>query len=107
MKKKPEFVEWVDLKVGDFVESKDSYLFCFSIGNVFGGPSCLGQGKPKVNNPDIEYINQWLIFGKYKRFTPSKPFIKLCKKLLKYNLKQKHIDNLSYIESLASLKKYD
>jgi len=106
-KKKPEIVNWYDLKVGDFIESKNSYLFCYSTNSPLKGPSCLGCGKPKVNNPDIEYTNSWLLMGEFKRFEPTKPFIKLCKKLLKYNLKEGNVDNLSYIEALAALKKYD
>jgi hypothetical protein len=101
MKKKPsKTVEWHELKVGDVIEDERSILFCFMTQN--GNPSCMGYNKPLLWKYNLDRSPQ-----KYKLIKPTKSFIKLCKRLLNLNLKENHIDNLSYIEALATLKKYD
>lgn len=99
-KKKSNTVEWHNLKVGDFIESDRSILFCFMLEN--GTPSCMGRNKLLLWKYHLDKSPK-----PYKRIKPSKTFIKLCRKLLDLNLKEKYIDNLSYIEALAALKKYD
>jgi hypothetical protein len=101
MKKKlSKTVEWHKLEVGDVIEDEQSVLFCFM--NQNSNPSCMGHNKPLLWKYNLELNPK-----KYKRIKPTKSFIKLCKRLLNLNLKENHIDNLSYIEALAALKKYD
>lgn len=104
-KKKPETVEWNDLKVGDFVESEQNQLFCFMRDSKFlNSPSCLGRNKNKF----FTYRNYLLQnVPTYTRMKPTKAFVKICRKLLDLNLKDGHVDNLNYVEALAALKKYD
>jgi len=102
-KKQPEVVEWSDLKVGDFIESNFNRMFCFTRNS--SGPSCLGNSKWREEKPPIAYVGSGIV--EYTRMKPTKPFIKLCKRLLDLNLKEYHLDNLSYVEALAALKKYD
>jgi hypothetical protein len=103
-KLKPEVVEWKDLKVGDFIESKYYRMFCFKRDD--SGPSCLGRQKGAVKHHfDDAYVSGGIL--EYTRMKPDKSFVKLSKKLLKINLDEHHLDNLSYIEALATLKKYD
>jgi hypothetical protein len=99
-KKTPKTVEWHELRVGDVIEDKQSILFCFMIQN--GNPSCMGHNKPHMMRYYLDRSPQ-----KYKLIKPTKSFIKLCKRLLKLNLEEYHLDNLTYIEALAALKKYD
>jgi hypothetical protein len=100
---KSELVEWSDLKIGDMVESSDTYLFCYSDASDMVLGSCLGRAKTKKEKYSIVIPS-----GTYKRLhNPSKAFIKTCKRLLNYNLKNGYVNNLDYIEALASLKKHD
>lgn len=102
--KKPEVVEWWDLKIGDFIENDQSKLFCYVIEE--GSPACLGHNKTiKWKYP--KFTSYAFPPSQWTKFKPSKTFVKMCKRLLKLNLKQKYVDNLSYIEALAALKKYD
>jgi hypothetical protein len=98
--KKSEAVEWHNLKVGDVIKSDSSVLFCFE--NKNGNPSCMGRNKPLLFKYNLNRSPE-----KYKLIKPTKSFIKLCKNLLKLNLTEYRLDNLSYIEALAALKKYD
>lgn len=106
-KKNPNIIEWANLQVGDFIESNYNKMFCFKRdGGMLGGPSCLGLNKfdPKAK-PPIAYVSSGIL--EYTRMKPTKSFIKLCKKLLDINYNEYHLDNLSYVEALAALKKYD
>ena len=106
-KKQSEIIEWKDLQVGDFIESNYNKMFCFKRdGGMLDGPSCLGINKfNSTGKPPIAYVSSGIV--EYTRMKPTKSFIKLCKKLLKLNLTDYRLDNLSYIEALAALKKYD
>jgi hypothetical protein len=99
-KKKTKTVEWHNLKVGDFIENDQSVLFCFS--NENGNPSCMGRNKPLLWKYNLDRVPT-----KYKLIKPTKSFVKLCKRLLKLNLTDYRLNNLSYIEALTALKKYD
>lgn len=100
-KKKIETVKWFDLKVGDFTEDRQNSLFCFSV--THGIPSCMGRQRPHVLKYSVLNSDE---VPDYKRIKPTKSFIKLCKRLLKFNLDKGYVDNLSYVEALAALKKY-
>lgn len=110
-KKKPEVVKWEDLKVGDFIEDKFYRFFCFKRDS--SGPSCLGQIKGKVKQqPPLDSSCTYIDHGENNfweqtRMKPTKSFVKVCKQLLDLNFKKYHLDNLSYIEALAALKKYE
>jgi hypothetical protein len=102
-KKKPVIVEWQDLQVGDFIEGSGYRFFCFRKDPL--GPACLGRQKYVKNYFDGAYVGGGIL--EYTRIKPTKAFVKTCKKLLDLNFKEYHLDNLSYIEALAILKKYD
>lgn len=104
--KKPEVIEWADLQIGDFVESSHNRMFCFKRDDT--GPSCCGMVKnpSKINSNEHTFVLTGGIL-EYRRMKPSKSFLKLCKRMVNLNYKEYHLDNLSYVEALAALKKYD
>ena len=104
-KKKSKIVNWNKVKVGDFVESKDTKLFCYSV--IDNCPTCLGMEKTKQERKRKEK-HYAVVFasGKFVRMKPDKKFLKLCKFLLEYTLEKGYVDNLSYIEALSALKSY-
>jgi len=99
-KKKAEVVEWKNLKVGDFIETNYQRLFCYTTWKD-GNPACLGISKKIRFDPD-KYLQ-----SDFTRMKPTKSFVKLCKNMLDINLRFRQLDNLSYIEALVALKKYD
>ena len=104
-KNKLEIVEWNNLEVGDFIENKFYRFFCFR--KNADGPACLGRLKrsKEENSFNGSYVGGGVL--EYYRMKPTKAFIKKCKRLLKFNLVEGNVDNLSYVEALATLKKYE
>ena len=94
---------WDEMEIGDFVESDDSYLFCFiKEGNT---PCCLGRRKRQVHTG---YSAMWNMSGlrEVRMIRPNAAFVRLCRKLLNYNYKKKFIKNLDYIEAYTALKRH-
>lgn len=96
-------VTWAEVKVGDFIETNESYLFCFLPGSDNMCPACLGRRKKNKTDFAIYLVDKPYM----KTYKPSKSFIKLCHNLLDHNFKKGWVDNLNYIEALNALKNYD
>jgi hypothetical protein len=101
--KQPELIEWKDLNPGDFFRSEALSFFCFKKSEDGKNVAImLSHGLAKLPFPLKK--DEVMLLSK-DEVPPN--WYEHAKNFLELEYTEKKVDNLSYIEALAALKKYD